>query len=111
MTLDAAILNRPVIGLQLRGRDDACQGILYEEYQAEHFRPLLDSGGVSVAMSWDECIFLLEEAIRNPDHHMENRHRMVSQECGEIDGRAAERIADAIGGLLEGRREIHSSDN
>lgn len=95
-TLDAAILDRPVIGIRFEHEDNAPHEILYEEYDADHYRPLVRSGGLRVAHNWAELMDLMQQAIRAPERDREARACMVAQECGVVDGRAAERVADAL---------------
>lgn len=95
-TLDAAILDRPVVGIRFEREDDAPREILYEEYEADHYRPLVESGGLRLARNWPELMDFMRQAIVTPERDRENRARMVAQECGLVDGRAAERMADAL---------------
>jgi len=95
-TLDAAILDRPVIGIRFDGERDAPRDIMYEEYDADHYRPLVQSGGLRLAHNWAELMQLMRQALREPERDREARARMVVQECGVVDGRAAERVANAL---------------
>jgi hypothetical protein len=108
--LDAAILDRPVIGIRFEHEPDAPREILYEEYDADHYRPLLQSGGLRVARSWPELMALMRQAIRGPEQDREARARMVAQECGTVDGRAAERVANALLDCLAKCRRPHLYD-
>jgi hypothetical protein len=95
-TLDAAILDRPAIGIRFECEDEAPREILYEEYDVEHFKPLVDSGGLQVAHTWSELVSLMQQAISaaGADKHL--RVRMVERECGIVDGLAAERVVQAL---------------
>jgi CDP-glycerol glycerophosphotransferase (TagB/SpsB family) len=99
MTLDAAILDRPVIGVEFSGEPAAPRDILYEEYGAEHYRPLVERGGLRLARRWDELLDLVRDAIRSPERDAAQRADMVRHECGLMDGRAAERVAEEIARL------------
>lgn len=103
MSLDAAILDRPVIGIALEGVDARPREILYEEYGAEHYRPLVESGGLRVARTWDEVGELMERAVREPGRDREARRAMVRRECGVVDGGAAARVAASIGAWVASR--------
>jgi len=96
ITLDAAILDRPVIGIRFEHEHDAPGEILYEEYDADHYRPLVESGGLRLAHTWTELMDLMRQAISRPEQDREARARMVAQECGVVDGRAAERVANTL---------------
>jgi hypothetical protein len=105
MALDAAILDRPVIGIRFDKEPDAPHEILYEEYDTDHYRPLVESGGLRLAHTWDELLGLMQEALENPGRDRESRARMVAQECGLVDGNAVQRVADALLRYLEKIRE------
>ena len=96
MALDAAIMGRPVIGVDFRGKKGCPQEILYEEYETEHYRPLVESGGIRVAHDWDELLGLMRCAFQVPEKDRENRLRMVERECGRVDGHAGDRLVEAL---------------
>ncbi len=95
-TLDAAALDRPVVGIDFRSEPDCPRGILYEEYDADHYRPLVASGGLRVARSWAELVALLQQAVDDPARDRAARAAMVARECGTVDGMAADRVAAAV---------------
>lgn len=96
MTLDAALLDRPVIGIDFSTEADAPRGIMYEEYGVEHYRPLVERGGLRVARSWNELAALMESAITDPSRDRLQRAQMVEYECGRADGCAATRLTAAL---------------
>jgi len=95
-TLDAAILDRPVVGIDFRAEPDCPRDILYEEYDADHYRPLVEAGGLRVAHGWDEVESLLVSALQAPGRDAASRREMVARECGAVDGHAADRVAAAV---------------
>ena len=95
-TLDAAILDRPVVGIDFRAEPDCPRDILYEEYDADHYRPLVDAGGLRVAHGWDELETLLVSALQDPGRDAACRRAMVARECGAVDGHAADRVAASV---------------
>jgi hypothetical protein len=97
--LDAAILDKPAICLAL---DDGPPGILNAEYGATHYAPLVDSGGVEMAHTYDELLFLMERAISDPTVCQAQRAEMVRTECGVVDGMAAQRVARTLLALAGG---------
>lgn len=96
ITLDSAILDKPAIGIDFSAECDAPRGIMYEEYHVEHYRPLVERGGLRVAHSWAELIELVELAIADPRRDSPRRAEMVRHECGVVDGHAADRLAAAL---------------
>lgn len=96
LSLDAAILDRPVICLDFTSEPDSPRDMLYAEYGAEHYAPLVESGGIRVAGSWRDLLDQMEMAIAAPERDREARARMVAAECGPVDGCAAERVARTL---------------
>ncbi|HEY7894264.1 MAG TPA: hypothetical protein VIC24_05145 [Gemmatimonadaceae bacterium] len=96
MSLDAALLDRPVIGIDFSTEPDAPRGIMYEEYGVEHYRPLVERGGLRVAKSWNELTALMESAIAEPSRDRLQRAQMIEYECGRADGCAADRLTSAL---------------
>lgn len=96
ISLDSAILDRPVIGIDFSDEPTAPRDIMYQEYESEHYRPLVQLGGLRLAHSWAELMTLIQTAIDCPRMDAERRAAMVRQECGAPDGQAASRVAAAL---------------
>lgn len=96
MSLDAAILDRPVIGIDFSGEPEAPAGVMYTEYGVDHYAPLVARGGLRVAESWSELLALMEAALTDPARDRAQRADMVRHECGMVDGHAADRLAAAL---------------
>ena len=96
ISLDAAILDRPVIGIDFSAEPDSPREILYEEYETDHYRPLVDSGGIRLAHRWTELMEFMKRATTHPQEDAAKREQMVKTECGTVDGRAAERVATSL---------------
>ena len=100
MSLDAAILDRPVVNIDFSTERDSPRELLYEEYGADHYRPLVESEGIRIAHSWAELGSLLEAAVSDPGRDRARREQMVRRECGVVDGEAATRVADELLALM-----------
>jgi CDP-glycerol glycerophosphotransferase (TagB/SpsB family) len=100
--LDAAVLDRPVIGIAFASVIKSKETEVYREaYRSHHYRPLVESGGLRLARDWGELFALIRRAIKCPEEDRLARRLMIDQECGLVDGRAAERITKVILGLLK----------
>jgi hypothetical protein len=97
IALDAAILDRPVIGIAFSTVPGSVEELVYlESYESLHYRPLVESGGLSLAHGWDELMSAVRKALTVPALDRPARRRMVETECGLVDGHATERVAETI---------------
>lgn len=101
ISLDAAVLDKPVVCVDFRSEPDCPREILYEEYDTEHYYPLVESGGIRIAHNWPELLALLARAMAAPGEDRENRRRMIERECGIVDGQAGRRVTAALVKLLD----------
>jgi CDP-glycerol glycerophosphotransferase (TagB/SpsB family) len=101
ISLDAAILDRPVICLDFTAEPDAPRDMLFGEYETEHYAPLVASGGLKVARTWAELLDLMARAISDPTRDRERRAAMVADACGPVDGKSAQRVARTLIKLAE----------
>jgi hypothetical protein len=85
-----------VICLDFTTEPDSPRDLLYAEYGAEHYAPLVASGGLRIAHTWRDLLDLLEAALADPARDRDQRARMVDAECGPVDGRSAQRVADTL---------------
>lgn len=103
MALDAAILDRPVIGVAFASVPGSPEeGIYRQTYHLHHYKPLVESRGLRIAHDLDEMMDLVAAALDNPERDQEYRAEMVRRECGVVDGCAAERIAAVISRIVAG---------
>jgi hypothetical protein len=101
MSLDAAVLDRPVVGIEFSGEPESPREIMFSEYEADHYWPVVESGGLRLARRWGELMDLLRKALSDPGRDRQQRVELVRRECGTVDGRGAERVASALLALLE----------
>jgi hypothetical protein len=102
MAIDGAIFDRPQIGPAYddtpgRKYDQSCR----ELYLHEHFLPITRSGGVEVVHSRDELIRAVRSGLEEPGKLAGERKRLVREICTFDDGRATERVAQAVRSFLE----------
>jgi hypothetical protein len=106
LSLDACMLDRPVINISFDGRDElpyersARRGLDYI-----HMAKLLAFGGIRIAMSFDDLQRHINAYLNDPS--LDHERRMVSAaiECGTPDGRAAERVVKTLFNLASRSEE------
>lgn len=104
MTVDGAILDRPQIGPaydESPGRKHHRSA--FECYCQEHFLPILDSGGLSVARSRRDFVAAVRAAILQPQAQRDGRLAIVREICTFDDGKCTRRVADAAASFLAQR--------
>ncbi len=105
---DAVVSNAGTILLDALANDRPAVCTLYDEgappgeswaqknVSGEHYKPLFDSNAFYRADRFEEVAAGIERALEQPDELAAERARVVRLVLGEIDGRAAERVAEAI---------------
>jgi hypothetical protein len=105
LTVDAAILDRPVICLAYDaapdGRFPEGRAKLYA--YSSHYARLVATGGVAVVGSAAECVQAVETYLADPGRDREGRREIVEIVAGPADGRVGERLAAEVAALAEGR--------
>jgi hypothetical protein len=107
-TLEAFLVDRPVVLVAQTGHlpaDDAARAGVeherrWEDY--EHQLGVIRSRAVRVAGSAPELLEHVRTYLADPSLEREARAEVVARELGPADGRAGERIADAVVRVLQG---------
>ena len=62
----------------------------------EHYKPLIESDAFYRATDFGELTAGIERALSHPAELADERARVVRVVMGEVDGHAAQRVADAL---------------
>ncbi len=94
--LDALVNDRPSVCVVYD--EGAPPGVSWAEKNVlgEHYRELMASDAFLVASSFGEVVEGVERCLTAPAERAEARRRASLEAVGEIDGRAADRVVDAI---------------
>jgi hypothetical protein len=94
--LDALVNNRPAVCVAYD--EGAPPGEQHAVHQLEgmHYRKVAGSGAFYRAGSFEELAAGIERALAQPGELAERRRGIVAEEVGDVDGRAAERVVQAI---------------
>jgi CDP-glycerol glycerophosphotransferase (TagB/SpsB family) len=105
---DAVVANAGTILLDALVNDRPSVCVLYDEGAppgeswaaknviGKHYEELAASGAFYRAESFDEVVAGVDRALAAPGELAEARERVVHEVVGEVDGRAADRVVDAI---------------
>ncbi|MEP7290808.1 MAG: hypothetical protein ABI835_03445, partial [Chloroflexota bacterium] len=102
MIVDAAILDKPIVAVHYDIPADTLDGLSTRRfYRRSDMLPILQSGGIQLANSPEECIRLINRYLENPALEAEGRRIIREQEAGALDGKAGERVAEIIRGMID----------
>lgn len=105
---DCVVANAGTILLEALVNDRPAVCVLYDEggppgeswaiknVIGEHYRELAESGAFYGATRFEEVVSGVERALANPAELADERRRIALEVVGEVDGHAADRVADAI---------------
>ncbi len=97
LALDAVAADRPVINLGFDGDVSVPPNDSFlREYEWEHFKPILRSGGTWLVGSYPALDRAIRMYLDNPGRHAEGRDIIRRDHIEPFDGRASQRLVDAI---------------
>ena len=94
--LDALVNDRPSVCVVYDEGAPSGESWAAKNVVGAHYRELVASGAFHTAGSFDEVVAGIERALADPGELAEERRRVVADVVGEVDGRAAERVVDAV---------------
>jgi hypothetical protein len=105
VSLELCMFDKPVINIGYNPPGVETGGIEYTRYyDFDHYRPLVESGAVSLARSADQLRALLREHLSRPRGAADQRQDLLKRFFdGTLDGGVARRIASRLVDLTAGR--------
>jgi hypothetical protein len=94
--LDALVNDRPAVCVLYDEGAPEGESWAWKNVSGEHYKSLIESEAFYRAHRFDEVAAGIERALAQPEDLAEERARVARAVVGEVDGRAAERVADAI---------------
>jgi hypothetical protein len=94
--LDAVVNDRPSVCVTYDEGAPPGEAWAEKNVLGEHYRELMASGAFALAASFDEVTAGIEASLARPAELQAERARVSHEVVGEVDGRAAERVVDAI---------------
>jgi len=97
ITIDAAAFDTPVVNTAFDGyKEQPYLRSSRRYYDYEHYKRVVDTGGVKISYSLDELIRQIQEYLDNPKLDAEGRARIREEQSYKLDGKASERIAEFL---------------
>jgi CDP-glycerol glycerophosphotransferase (TagB/SpsB family) len=94
--LDALVNDRPAVCVLYDEGAPPGESWAWKNVSGEHYKALIESDAFYRAESFEEVVVALENALAQPGELAVERARVARAVVGEVDGRAAERVAEAI---------------
>jgi hypothetical protein len=94
--LDALANDRPAVCTLYDEGAPAGESWAMKNVSGEHYRPLFESDAFYRAARFEEVTVGIERALAQPGELSAERARVVGLVLGEVDGKAADRVADAV---------------
>ena len=94
--LDALVNDRPAVCVLYDEGAPPGESWAWKNVSGEHYKSLIESEAFYRAESFDDVTAAIERALAQPDELTLERARVARAVVGEVDGRAAERVAEAI---------------
>jgi CDP-glycerol:poly(glycerophosphate) glycerophosphotransferase len=94
--LDALVNDRPAVCVLYDEGGPPGESWAFKNVSGEHYKALIESEAFYRAEQFDEVPRAIERALAQPGELASERARVASAVVGEIDGRAAERVAEAV---------------
>jgi len=97
LSLDAVCMDKPVIAIGFGAYIDSFgKDLTGNLYKMEHYRPVVESGGVELVTNEKEMCQALIRSVEEPSYRAEGRTELRRTMCGPLDGHSAERIAKEL---------------
>jgi hypothetical protein len=94
--LDALVNDRPAVCVLYDEGAPEGENWAFKNVSGEHYKSLIESEAFYHATSFEEVTAGIERALGHPGELAAERARATREVVGEVDGRAAERVVDAM---------------
>lgn len=94
--LDALVNDRPTVCVLYDEGAPPGESWALKNVSGDHYRSLMESDAFYRAERFEEVVVGIERALAEPGELARERARVAREIVGEVDGRAAERVVDAL---------------
>lgn len=100
--LDAVVNDRPAVCVLYDEAGPAGETWAAKNVLGVHYRELMESAAFYRATSFEDVTAAIERALASPGELSAERQRVAREVVGDLDGRAGERVVDAIVSRADG---------
>ncbi len=96
ISIDAAIFNKPIINVGFTLTECSPLKNPIFRYHTTHYQKALSSGGIRLVKTKHALIKWINNYFENPALDADGRKRLVEEQCGKMDGKTGERMANFL---------------
>ncbi len=96
MSIEAAYFDRPVINIAIDPKPVPFYLSLQRYYEREHYKPIVDAKGATVATTYDEFAEQILRYLRDPSLDHDGRERVIREQCISREPVSSMRLADVL---------------
>jgi hypothetical protein len=96
ITVDGSAFAKPQIGVYYDESQPQYQQVLRNIYQQEHYLPIINNNGVSLAKGKDQFKQLLIDALQHPENYLQQTSNCLNEIITYTDGKSAERAVQVL---------------
>ena len=112
ITLEACIVNRPVVNVGFDGRTQREYHESVRRYfDYTHYRNILKAGGVKIAWTIEELVKIVNAYLEDDTLDADGRKKIVEQQCYRIDGKSLDRMLEFVADTVDERTKPLISDS
>lgn len=101
LVIDAAIFDKPVININFEVKSNQPISLRPTSfYVTDHYQKAMRTSGIRMTGTRDELLNWINNYLGDTSLDRAGRQRLVQEQCGTVDGKAGERIAQKIISLL-----------
>jgi UDP-N-acetylglucosamine:LPS N-acetylglucosamine transferase len=99
--LEALVNDRPVVCVLYDEGGPPGESWALKNVLGEHYRQLASSDAFLRAERFEDVVAGIERALADPEELADERRRIAQEVVGDVDGRAAERVVEAIARVVD----------
>lgn len=104
LSIDAAVLDRPVININFDMKDDMFIPRPHPYYGTTHYQKVASTCGIRLVHNAKELQEGIARYLADPSADRESRAKLVATQCGKVDGQSGKRAGEFLLSLLEAKR-------
>ncbi len=96
MSIEAAYFDKPIIVIGFDPKPTSWIMSNARYYEREYYLPIVQSGGVRLAHSYEQFVNELKEYLIHPERDHEGRDRIVREQCTGREVKAAQNVSQVL---------------